>query len=389
MQKILVSEAVTEGHPDKICDQIADAILDDILSQDRLAHVAVEAIATRGLIVISGEVTTTAYCDVEQVVRNVLEKIGYNNAEYEFDSKSCGLLVSIHSQSPDIAQGVREEDPENLGAGDQGIVVGYATDETEEFMPLATVLANKLAFGLSWLRKNKVLPYLRPDGKVLIGLLYEDEKPTEALVIVIAAQHDEVYQGQEITAEKIKQDLIEKLIKPTIGKYFTQNTKVIVNGTGRFVIGGPAADSGLTGRKIIADNYGPFVIHGGGSFSGKDPTKIDRSGAYIARYIAKNVVAAGLAKKCLVQISYAIGLSEPLSLEIETFGTEKVAKEKIIQLIKKHFDLRPGKIIEALDLRRPIYLKTAVYGHFGKKDPDFSWEKTDKAELLKKEVEKG
>lgn len=389
MQKILVSEAVTEGHPDKICDQIADAILDDILSHDRLAHVAVEAITTRGLIVVSGEVTTTAYCDVDQVVRNVLEKIGYNNAEYEFDSKSCGLLVSIHSQSPDIAQGVREEDPENLGAGDQGIVVGYATDETEEFMPLATVLANKLAFGLSWLRKNKVLPYLRPDGKVLIGLSYEDEKPTEALVIVIAAQHDAVYQGQEITTEKIKQDLIEKLIKPTIGKYFTQNTKVIVNGTGRFVIGGPAADSGLTGRKIIADNYGPFVIHGGGSFSGKDPTKVDRSGAYMARYIAKNVVAAGLAKKCLVQISYAIGLSEPLSLEIETFGTEKVAKEKIIQLIKKHFDLRPGKIIEALDLRRPIYLKTAVYGHFGKKDPDFSWEKTDKAELLKKEVEKG
>ncbi|MBS3069470.1 methionine adenosyltransferase [Candidatus Micrarchaeota archaeon] len=384
---LFTSESVTEGHPDKVCDQISDAILDELIRQDPKSHVAVEALVTTGLVVVAGEVTTNGYAEIQDIVRKTLEDIGYTKPEYYFDAKGSGVMVSIHAQSPDIAMGVKEDGIENIGAGDQGIMFGYATDETPELMPLPISLAHKLAYRLSQVRKEKIVPYLRPDGKTQVTVEYNEEhKPQRVTTVVIAAQHDEAADGKELTAEKIKEDLLEHVVKPVLGKYYNEETKVVVNGTGRFVLGGPAGDTGVTGRKIIVDTYGGMAAHGGGCFSGKDPTKVDRSACYMARYIAKNVVAAGLASKCEVQLAYVIGVAEPVSIFVDTFGTEKVAKEKIEPLIRKHFRLKPGQIIEDLQLRRPIYKKTAAYGHFGREEPEFTWEKTDKAEILGKEA---
>ncbi|MEM4196797.1 MAG: methionine adenosyltransferase [Candidatus Anstonellaceae archaeon] len=386
MPHLFTSETVLEGHPDKICDLISDSILDEIIKNDKKAHVAVETLVTTGLVIVCGEITTTTYVDIPTIVRNTIKEIGYTDPNLYFDYRGSGLLVGIKEQSPDIAMGVREDDLENIGAGDQGIMFGFACNETPELMPLPISLANKLAFKLSQLRKNKVLDYLRPDGKVQITVKYKEVgKPEFVPVVVIAQQHEEKDKnGKEITIERITSDLIKHAIKPVLGKYFTQETKVIVNGTGRFVLGGPASDTGVTGRKIIADTYGGAAPHGGGCFSGKDPTKVDRSASYMARYIAKNIVAAGLAERCTVQLGYVIGHSEPISVLVDTHGTGKISDEKILDLVKKNFRLKPGQIIIDLDLRRPIYKKTAVYGHFGREDPDFSWEKTDKAALLKK-----
>ena len=384
---LFTSESVTEGHPDKVCDQISDAILDDLIRQDPQSHVAVEALATTGLVVVAGEVTTKGYSDVESIIRKTIDRIGYNKPEYHFDAKGCGVLVSIHAQSPDIAQGVKEENLENIGAGDQGIMFGYATNETPELMPLPISLAHKLAQKMSEARKSKSIPYLRPDGKTQVTVEYnESHKPQKVTTVVIAAQHDDQLDGKELANDTIRNDLVEKVVKPVLGKYFTNDTKVIVNGTGRFVLGGPAGDTGVTGRKIIVDTYGGMAAHGGGCFSGKDPTKVDRSACYMARHIAKNVVAAGLAEKCEVQLAYVIGVAEPVSIFVDTFGTEKVPKEKIVELIRKNFRLKPGQIIADLKLRRPIYCKTAAYGHFGREDPDFTWEKTDKAAELRKQA---
>ncbi len=386
MPYLFTSESVTEGHPDKVCDQISDAILDELIRQDPKSHVAVEALATTGLVIVAGEVTTKGYADVQGIVRKTLEEIGYDNPDYYFDHKGSGVMVSIHSQSPDIAQGVKEENLDAIGAGDQGIMFGYACDETPELMPLPIQLANRLAEKLAQVRKNKSVPYLRPDGKTQITVEYSDDhKPQRVTTVVIAAQHDEKDEnGKELTPAKIKADLIEKAIKPVLGKYYEEGrTAVIVNGTGKFVLGGPAADCGLTGRKIIVDTYGGKAPHGGGCFSGKDPTKVDRSACYMARYIAKNVVAAGLARRCQVQVGYVIGQSEPVSVWVDTFGTSKLQNGKLLEMIKKHFRLKPGHIIQDLNLRRPIYRKTAAYGHFGREG--FPWEKTDKAAVLKKE----
>ncbi|MFA5105652.1 MAG: methionine adenosyltransferase [Candidatus Micrarchaeia archaeon] len=381
------SESVTEGHPDKVCDQISDAILDELISQDPKSHVAVEALATTGLVVVAGEVTTSGYADIQNIVRRTIKEIGYDHPEYQFDSLGSGVMVSIHSQSPDIAQGVKEEDLENIGAGDQGIMFGYAVDETPELMPLPISLAHRLAMRLSEVRKKKIVPYLRPDGKTQATVEYgPDHKPIRVTTVVIAAQHDSALGGMEITSEKIKADLTEHVIKPVLGKYFSPETKVVVNGTGRFVIGGPAGDCGLTGRKIIVDTYGGMAAHGGGCFSGKDPTKVDRSACYMARYIAKNVVASGIATRCEVQLAYVIGIAEPVSIFIDTFGTSRLSSVEIEKLIRANFRLKPGQIIKDLDLRRPIYRKTAAYGHFGREDPDFTWEKTDKAQELKKQA---
>ena len=384
---LFTSESVTEGHPDKVCDQISDAILDDLIRQDPHSHVGVEALATTGLVVVAGEVTTKGYSDVEGIIRRTIDKIGYNKPEYQFDAKGSGVLVSIHSQSPDIAQGVKEENLENIGAGDQGIMFGYAVNETPELMPLPISLAHKLAQKMSEMRKTGKIPYLRPDGKTQVTVEYnESHKPQRVTTVVIAAQHDEKFEGKELATEKIKADLIELVVKPILGKYYSADTKIVVNGTGRFVLGGPAGDTGVTGRKVIVDTYGGMSAHGGGCMSGKDPTKVDRSASYMARYIAKNIVAAGLAEKCEVQLAYVIGVAEPVSIFVDTFGTEKVPREKIVELIRKNFRLKPGQIIADLDLRRPIYCKTAAYGHFGREDPDFTWERTDKAAELKKQA---
>ncbi len=376
------SESVTEGHPDKICDQVSDAILDALIVQDPYSRVAIETLTTTGLVVVAGEVTTRGYADVQGIVRRTLKEIGYTNPEFGIDCNDAGVLVSIHGQSSDIAQGVDEGSNKEQGAGDQGMMYGFATNETPELMPLPIILAHKLTSRLADLRKNGVIPSLGPDGKSQVSVEYHDGKPKRLSAVVIAQQH-----LADVSEEKLKEDIYEKVIKPVCEDYLDAKTKVHINATGKFVIGGPEGDTGVTGRKIIVDTYGGIGRHGGGAFSGKDPSKVDRSGAYAARYIAKNIVAAGLADKCEVQVSYAIGVAQPTSLNVDTFGTNKIPEDKIVELVKKHFDLRPKAIIENLKLRRPIYRKAAAYGHFGRNDPDFTWEKTDKADALKKDAD--
>ncbi|TDT71875.1 methionine adenosyltransferase [Hypnocyclicus thermotrophus] len=389
------SESVTEGHPDKMADQISDAILDAILKEDPKARVACETMLTTGLVVIAGEITTATYVDFQKIVRNTVKEIGYTRAKYGFDFETCAVINSIHEQSADIAMGVdesleikenkskKEDERELLGAGDQGIMFGFATNETEELMPMPIILAHKLARKLSEVRKNNTLDYLRPDGKTQVTVEYVDGKPVRIDAIVISTQHD-----SDITHDKIEHDMKKYVINSIIPEeLLDENTKYYINPTGRFVIGGPHGDAGLTGRKIIVDTYGGMGRHGGGAFSGKDPTKVDRSAAYAARWVAKNIVAAGLADKCEIQLSYAIGVASPTSIAVNTFETGKVADDTIVKAVKKVFDLRPGAIIQDLDLRRPLYRQVAAYGHFGRIDLDLPWEKTNKVEELKKIVE--
>jgi len=377
----VTSESVTEGHPDKICDQISDAIVDSLIAQDPYSRVAIETLTTTGLVVVAGEVTTKGYADVQSIVRNTLREIGYTNPQFGIDAEDAGVLVSIHGQSPDIAQGVNENSNKEQGAGDQGMMYGYATNETPELMPLPIVLAHRLTKKLSECRKKGIITDLGPDGKSQVSIEYHDNVPKRMSAVVIAQQHLE-----HISEDKLKEEIRNRVIEPICGKWMDKDTKVLINATGKFVIGGPEGDSGVTGRKIIADTYGGVGRHGGGAFSGKDPSKVDRSGAYVARYVAKNVVAAGLADKCEVQISYAIGVAQPTSVNVDTFGTNKVPEQLIADLVKKHFKLTPRWIIDHLTLRRPIYKKTAAYGHFGRDDHDFTWEKTDMAEALKKDA---
>ncbi len=373
MKTLFTSESVTEGHPDKLCDQISDAILDELLKKDKNSKVAVETLATRGLIIVAGEVTTKGYVDVQSTARKVVQEVGYDKPEYGFDFDSCAVLVALHEQSPDIARGVIKKE---LAAGDQGLMFGYATDETKELMPLPITLAHKLTKRLADVRKKKILDWVRPDGKSQVTIEYENGKPKRVDTIVISTQH-----SPKVSNKKIKNDVIEHVIKPICKNWIDKKTKFFINPTGRFVIGGPPADTGLTGRKIIVDTYGGFGAHGGGCFSGKDPSKVDRSGSYMARYIAKNIVAAKLAKKCEIQIAYAIGVAKPVSVMVNTFGTGKISDDKLVKIIKKVFDMSPGGIIKQLNLLRPIYKKTAAYGHFGRKE--LPWEKTDKVKELR------
>ncbi|MBF0539401.1 MAG: methionine adenosyltransferase [Nitrospirae bacterium] len=372
------SESVTEGHPDKVADQISDAILDSIIVNDPYARVACETLVTTGLAFIAGEITTNCYVDIPSIVRATIKDIGYTRAKYGFDYETCSVVTAIHEQSPDIAMGV---DPG--GAGDQGLMFGYACDETEELMPMSIMLAHKLAMKLAEMRKIEVLPYLRPDGKTQVTIEYKDGRPYRIDTIVVSSQH-----SQATKLKDLKEDIIEKVIKPVVPSNLLDEENIIyhVNPTGRFVTGGPMGDTGLTGRKIIVDSYGGTGRHGGGCFSGKDPTKVDRSGAYMARYIAKNIIAAGIAERVEVQIAYAIGVAQPLSILADTSGTGRIANEQIVKLIRNHFDLTPKGIIEKLDLRRPVYKKTAAYGHFGRNDKDFTWEQTDMADILRKEA---
>lgn len=378
-KKFITSESVTEGHPDKICDQISDAILDELYRQDPMSRVAVECLTTTGTIHVAGEVTTKSYVDIQKVVRDTLKEIGYTDPKFGIDCEDAGVWISIHEQSPDINQGVSKKEQ---GAGDQGMMYGYACNETPELMPLPIILAHKLTKKLAEIRKNDSIKNLGPDGKSQVTVEYENEKPKRIEAVVIAQQHKE-----EISEEEIKKEIRENIIEPICGDMIDKNTKIHINATGKFVIGGPEGDTGVTGRKIMVDTYGGVGRHGGGCFSGKDPSKVDRSAAYAARYIAKNIVAAKLADKCEIQLSYAIGVAEPTGINVECFGTNKIPEEKIIELIRKHFPIKPADIIQQLNLRRPIYKKTAVYGHFGREDPDFTWEKTNKADILRKEAE--
>ncbi len=390
MRKLFTSESVTEGHPDKIADQISDAVLDAILEQDPKGRVACETIVTTGQIHIFGEISTKCYVDIPRIARQTVIDIGYDRAKYGFDGNTCGVLVSIDEQSPDIAMGVDKSlkakkgsaAEEEAGAGDQGMMFGYATNETDSYMPMPAYLANKLSLRLTEVRKNGTLAYLRPDGKTQVTVEYENGKPVRIDAIVISSQH-----APEISHEQITEDIIENVVKPVVpAAMLDDNTKYYINPTGRFVIGGPQGDAGLTGRKIIVDTYGGMARHGGGAFSGKDPSKVDRSAAYAARYVAKNIVAAGLADKCEIQLAYAIGVAQPVSVLVETFGTAKIAEEKIAELVRKNFALSPTGIIKELNLLRPIYKQTAAYGHFGRTDVDLPWEHTDKAAALREQV---
>lgn len=375
---LFTSESVTEGHPDKICDQVSDSILDEIISQDPDSRVAVEAMTTTGIVFVAGEVTSTAKFDAQNVVRRTIRSIGYDGLKHGFDGNSCSVLTSIHEQSPDISMGVSKNEDGVQGAGDQGLMFGYATSETPELMPLPITVAHKLTMRLAAVRKEGTLDWIGPDGKSQVSVIYEDSVPKNIDTVVVSTQHTE-----DVSISQVREEIISKVIKPICDDLINNSTKFLVNPTGRFVIGGPMGDTGLTGRKIIADTYGGMGRHGGGAFSGKDPSKVDRSACYMARYIAKNIVSSGLASKCEVQLAYAIGVAEPVSIMVDTFNTGKINEENIENQVREIFDTTPLGIIETLRLKRPIYKKTAAYGHFGRNDPDFSWEKTDKSKLFK------